>query len=110
MPEYPGGNSARLRFLAKNIVYPISAKEAGIQGNVYITFVVEIDGSVTNVEVLRGIGGGCDTASISAVKKMPKWFPGSIAGKKVRCQFNMPIKFSLASAATKEKDIIENPK
>jgi protein TonB len=72
------------------------ARESSIQGTVYVTFVVERDGSVTDVRVLRGIGGGCDEEAIRVIKAMPKWNPGKQRGKPVRVQFNMPIKFTLA--------------
>jgi protein TonB len=71
------------------------AKESGIQGRVFVTFVVEKDGSVTDVRVLRGIGGGCDEEAIRVVQKMPKWKAGKQRGKPVRVQFNLPIKFTL---------------
>ena len=93
MPSYPGGDYNS--FVAGNIVYPVMAKESNIQGTVYITFVVETDGSITDVKVLRGIGGGCDEEAVRVVKMMPKWNPGKQSGKSVRVQFNLPIKFTL---------------
>lgn len=95
MPEFPGGEEARIQFLRDNIKYPQMARESGIQGTVYVTFVVEPDGRVTNVRVLRGIGGGCDEEAVRVVKAMPRWIPGKQRGKPVRVQFNMPIKFTL---------------
>ncbi len=95
-PSYPGGDEARIRFLQQNIQYPQMARESGIQGTVYVTFVVEKNGSVTDVRVLRGIGGGCDEEAVRVIKAMPKWNPGKQRGKPVRVQFNMPIKFTLA--------------
>ncbi|MCK5846333.1 MAG: energy transducer TonB [Bacteroidales bacterium] len=95
-PGYPGGDAARLKYLSKAIVYPEMAKESGIQGTVYVTFVVEKNGSISNVKVLRGIGGGCDEAAINAIKGMPKWKPGKQRGRAVRAQFNMPVRFILA--------------
>jgi protein TonB len=71
------------------------AKESGIQGRVFVTFVVERDGSVTDVRVLRGIGGGCDEEAIRVVQNMPKWSPGKQRGKSVRVQYNLPVKFTL---------------
>ena len=87
---------ARMKFLQDNIKYPIMAKESGIQGTVYVTFVVERSGAVTDVKILRGIGGGCDEEALRVVKNMPKWEPGKQRGKPVRVQFNMPIKFTLS--------------
>ena len=95
MPEFPGGSGALMKFLATNIKYPPYAKEAGIQGRVFINFVVETDGNITNVKVLRGIGGGCDEEAIRVVKNMPKWSPGMQRGKPVRVSFNLPVKFTL---------------
>lgn len=95
-PSFPGGDVARMKFLQDNIKYPAMARESGIQGTVYVTFVVERNGSVTDVKLLRGIGGGCDEEALRVVKNMPKWEPGKQRGKPVRVQFNMPIKFTLA--------------
>jgi protein TonB len=95
MPEYPGGEAALYAFLAENIKYPQMAKESGIQGRVFVTFVVERDGRVTDVRVLRGIGGGCDEEAIRVVQSMPKWTPGKQRGKSVRVQYNLPVKFTL---------------
>ena len=95
MPEFPGGRAALMKYLATNIKYPPYAKEAGIQGRVFINFVVEKDGSITAVKVLRGIGGGCDEEAIRVVKNMPKWSPGMQRGKPVRVSFNLPVKFTL---------------
>lgn len=94
-PEFPGGEQARKQYLSENIEYPQLARESGIEGTVYVTFVVEKDGSISDVRVLRGIGGGCDEEAIRVVKEMPKWEPGKQRGKEVRVQFNMPIRFTL---------------
>lgn len=95
MPDFPGGDAARMSFLRDNIKYPQIARESGIQGTVYVTFVVEKDGRVTDIRVLRGIGGGCDEEAVRVIKAMPRWQPGKQRGKPVRVQFNMPIKFTL---------------
>lgn len=95
MPSFPGGEPALYKYLGENIKYPQMAKESGIQGRVFVTFVVERDGSVTDVRVLRGIGGGCDEEAIRVVKNMPKWTPGKQRGKAVRVQYNLPVKFTL---------------
>jgi len=94
-PSFPGGEAARKRFLGENLKYPQMAKESGIQGKVYVTFVVEPNGSVSGIKILRGIGGGCDEEAIRVSKLMPKWIAGKQRGKPVRVQFNMPIKFTL---------------
>ncbi len=95
MPGFPGGEAARIEYLNENIKYPQMARESGIQGRVFVTFVVERNGSVTDVKVLRGIGGGCDEEAIRVIQNMPKWEPGKQRGKPVRVQFNMPILFKL---------------
>ena len=94
-PTYPGGDEARIKFLQDNMKYPEEAKELGVQGKVFVTFVVEVDGSITDVRVLRGIGSGCDDEAIRVVKSMPKWVPGKQRGVPVRVQFNLPINFKL---------------
>ena len=95
MPEFPGGEAALYQYLADNLDYPEMARETGISGKVFVTFVVEKDGSITDVRVLRGIGGGCDEEAIRGVKSMPKWTPGRQRNMPVRVQFNLPIKFTL---------------
>ena len=95
MPEFPGGMGELMKFLAKNIKYPPLAKESGIQGRVFINFVVEPTGAISNVKVLRGIGGGCDEEAVRVVASMPKWKPGKQRGKSVRVSYNLPVKFTL---------------
>ena len=95
MPEFPGGMGALMKFLATHINYPALAKESGIQGRVFINFVVEPNGAIDHVKVLRGIGGGCDQEAVRVVKSMPKWIPGKQRGKPVRVSFNLPVKFTL---------------
>ena len=94
-PEFPGGIEALMKYLQQNIKYPQLARENNITGRVYVTFVVEKDGSVTGVRVLRDIGGGCGQEAIRVVKSMPKWTPGKQRGKNVRVQYNLPVNFSL---------------
>lgn len=95
MPEFRGGMQELYTYLGNNIKYPVMAKESGIQGKVYVTFVVEKDGSITDVKLLRGIGGGCDEEAIRVVQSMPKWKPGKQRGKPVRVQYNLPVRFTL---------------
>ena len=94
-PEFPGGTEALYKYLAENIKYPQLARDNGITGKVYITFVVERDGSIANPKILRDIGGGCGAEAIRVVKAMPKWTPGKQRGKAVRVQFNLPVNFNL---------------
>jgi len=95
MPSFPGGEGELAKFLGANIVYPQIAKESAIQGTVYVSFVVDSKGKVTDVKVLRGIGGGCDEEALRVVRMMPSWRPGKQNGQSVRVQFNMPIRFTL---------------
>ncbi len=94
-PQFPGGMEALMKYLSENIKYPEQAKKENIQGRVYVTFVVEKDGSITGAKVLRSIGGGCDEEALRVVNAMPKWEPGKLQGTPVRVQFNLPIVFKL---------------
>lgn len=96
MPEFKGGEEKRVKFLQKNIKYPKDAQKAKVGGMSYITFVVEKDGSITGVSILKANKEcpSCDTEAVRVTKSMPKWVPGEQSGKKVRVQFNMPIKFT----------------
>ena len=106
-PEFPGGMKALYKFLQDNVQYPRLALENSIEGKVYVTFVVEEDGSITNPRLLRDIGGGCGREAIRVVKMMPKWKPGKKSGKPVRVQFNLPVTFTLSqesnAAPTRQK-------
>lgn len=95
MPEYPGGDEARIFFLVTHLIYPKFAVEKGIQGTVYVSFIVESDGSLSNITILRGVGGGLDEEAVRVIKLMPKWIPGKCDGTPVRVQFNMPLRFTL---------------
>jgi len=95
MPKFPGGVNVLMHYLATNIKYPEQAKKDTIQGRVFINFIVEKDGRVSHVKVLKGIGHGCDKEAVKVVKEMPHWIPGQQRGKPVRVFFNPPIKFTL---------------
>jgi protein TonB len=95
MPSFPGGEAELFKYLGKNIKYPQMATDAGISGVVYVTFVVDKDGKIRDVKVLRGIGGGCDEEAVRVVKSMPSWKPGKQRGKAVTVQYNLPIRFTL---------------
>jgi len=97
-PEYPGGEAALGKFLQKNIRYPSIAKENNIQGRVYIQFVVERDGSLTDVKIVRDPGSGLGDEAIRVLKLSPHWKPGVQNGKPVRVQFTLPVNFSLGDA------------
>ena len=95
MPEFPGGAAKMMEYIQKNMKYPMMARESDIQGRVFVNFVVEPDGSISNVAVIRGIGGGCDEEAVRVVESMPKWNPGKQRGTAVRCAFTVPIIFKL---------------
>ena len=105
MPEFPGGTEKFMEYLSGNIKYPEAAKDKNISGRVFIQFVVEKDGSVTNVGVMRGIGGGCDEEAIRVVKAMPKWKPGLQDGKPVRVSYILPVNFKLDEKAKEAEDM-----
>lgn len=94
-PEFTGGETELFKYLAANLKYPRAAVEANIQGTVYITFIVEENGSISNVIPARTIGGGCDEEAVRVIKNMPRWKPGKQYGRPVRVRFNIPVKFSL---------------
>ena len=95
MPEFPGGTAKMMDYLSKNIKYPEEAKEKGISGRVFLSFVIEKDGAVSDVKVAKGIGKECDDEALRVVKAMPKWKPGLQKGKPVRVNYMLPIFFKL---------------
>ena len=94
-PSFPGGEAELLGFLAKNIKYPQFAQESSIQGRVYVQFVIERDGSVSDVKTVRDIGGGCGKEAERVVRSMPKWSPGEQNGRPVRVKYTLPVLFQL---------------
>jgi protein TonB len=95
MPQFPGGQAALLEYLAKNIKYPVVAEENGIQGKVIVTFVVERDGSITDVKVVKSVDPSLDKEASRVVKSMPKWQPGKQNGSAVRVKYTVPVQFKL---------------
>lgn len=95
MPKYPGGIKAFYKNFAKNIHYPKRAKKMSIEGRVILSFIIDKDGSLTNIKVVRGIGAGCNEEAIRVLKKMPNWQPGKQRGKPVKVQMSIPITFKL---------------
>lgn len=95
MPSYPGGNGALMQYLSKNIKYPVVAEENGIQGRVICTFVVEKDGSVTDVRVAKSVDPSLDKEAVRVVSSMPKWIPGKQNGSAVRVKYTLPVTFRL---------------
>lgn len=95
-PEYPGGNAEMFKFLAQKIKYPTAASKANVQGKVFVSFVVTADGNIEDVQILKGIGFGCDAEAARVVSKFPKWTPGKQNGKAVNVKYTLPINFQLA--------------
>ena len=95
MPEYPGGEAALRKYLAGNTVYPKIARETGISGVVYVSFIIEPDGSISNIRALREVPGGCTEEAIRVVREMTGWAPGMQRGKAVRVCMNLPVYFKL---------------
>lgn len=96
MPEFPGGDAALGEYMQKNLHYPASDREIGLQGKVYVTFVIEKDGAVSQVRLQRGIGGQCDREALRVVSNMPNWKPGKNSlGRPVRVKLTLPVNFKL---------------
>ena len=95
MPEYPGGMQALFEYLGQNLKYPEDAKEQKIEGMVIAIFVVETDGSISNVEVVKPVFPSLDAEAVRVLSGMPKWKPGMQSGKVVRVKYTVPINFSL---------------
>ena len=95
-PSFPGGITKFYEFLGKNIKYPKQAMENNVQGTVKVFFIVEKDGSITNIEVPEKIGSGLDEEAMRVMRLSPKWVMGIQSGKPVRVKYNIPIKFSLS--------------
>lgn len=104
MPEYPGGEEERVNFLVKNVKYPEEARKNGISGTVYVSFIVEKNGKISDVKALKGVDESLDNEAVRVVNLMPDWKPGMQRGKPVRVQFNMPIQFNLDKGAKKTKE------
>ena len=95
MPSFPGGDKALLEYLSNNIKYPVVAQENGVQGRVVVSFVVEKDGSITDVKVVRSVDPSLDKEAARVVKSMPRWIPGKQNGSAVRVKYNVPVSFKL---------------
>ena len=94
-PKYPGGDDARLWFLRKNVKYPETAMKSNTQGVIVVVFVIEVDGSISNIEVTKAVGGGCDEEAVRVVKLKPRWEAARRNGKAVRVVVRMPIVFKI---------------
>jgi protein TonB len=95
MPSFPGGPSALMQYLSNNVKYPVVAQENGVQGRVVVSFVVERDGSITDVKVVRSVDPSLDREASRVVQSMPKWIPGKQNGSPVRVKYNVPVSFKL---------------
>ena len=95
MPQFPGGPNALFEYLSKNIKYPVVAEENGVQGRVIVTFVVERDGSITDVKVVKSVDPSLDKEAQRVVKSMPHWIPGKQNGSAVRVKYTVPVTFRL---------------
>jgi protein TonB len=95
MPTFPGGEEQLFKYLRNNIKFPAVARENGIQGRVFVTFVVDKDGKVKDAKILRGIGGGCDEEALRVIRNMPDWKAGKQNGRAVSVQYNLPVNFTL---------------
>ncbi|MDO4801264.1 MAG: energy transducer TonB [Prevotellaceae bacterium] len=95
MPDFPGGMSALMQYLSKHIKYPVIAEENGIQGRVIVTFVVEKNGSITDVQVIKSVDPSLDKEAVRVVKSMPHWIPGKQNGSAVRVKYTLPVTFRL---------------
>lgn len=94
-PQFPGGNEAMYKYLGRSIDYPSTARRMGIDGRVFVQFVIEKDGTVSNVQTIKGIGAGCDEEASRVIKKMPKWTPGKQRGVPVKVRMIIPVFFKL---------------
>ena len=104
MPEFPGGMSEAMKFLAKNIKYPVAAQQAKIEGRVIVQFMVGKDGNISDVHTVRSVSPELDAEAIRVVSMMPKWNPGKQRGKAVPVSYTMPIMFRLQGSAPKAKE------
>jgi periplasmic protein TonB len=102
-PKYPGGDAELRKYLSLNLRYPTRALEEGIEGEVLIGFVIDVEGTVTDIKILKGIGHGCDEEAIRVVRGMPQWKPAQIKGKVVKVAYRLPVVFELPSSAERTK-------
>jgi protein TonB len=102
--EFPGGINAMKKFIGDNVQYPIGAIEQGIEGNVYVTFVVEKDGAITGINIMRGTESPeLNKEAIRLIESMPKWKPGEVKNTPVRCRLRLPISFTLDKLKKEDK-------
>lgn len=113
MPEFPGGQKAYNRFLLSNLKYPKQARDMGVEGNVYLSFVVDTDGTLSDFELLRGIGAGCDEEALRVYMESPNWTPGKQRGVAVKTKMQARVSFKLSNAdgskTPEVEEIVEIP-
>lgn len=102
MPVFPGGEEALIKYLKENVVYPKLAYNNKIEGRVEVDFIIERDGSISNVKIRRPLGYGCDEEAMRVIRNMPRWKPGMQDGKPVRVSYMIPLKFTLTKSKTKK--------
>ena len=95
MPQFPGGEDALSRFIAKTVQYPIAAQQNGIQGRVTCSFIINPDGSISDAEVTQGVDPSLDKEALRVINQMPKWTPGMQRGKAVKVKYTTPVTFRL---------------
>lgn len=110
MPSFPGGQEAYYKYLGSNIEYPKQARELGIEGRVFITFVVNKDGSLSDLQLARGIGGGCDEEALRVFMESPNWVPGKQRGKVVKTRMQAAVTFELGEKGDAMLEIQEPSK
>jgi TonB family protein len=103
MATFPGDMPALLKHIASNLLYPVQARRMGIEGTVFVEFVVQTDGSITDIRAKKGIGAGCDEEAIKAVQSLPKWNPGKNNGVAVKSRLVLPINFKLNGSNAKDE-------
>ncbi|WP_020595235.1 energy transducer TonB [Spirosoma panaciterrae] len=96
-PEFPGGYKGLTNYLQAMVHYPAEAQKAKLKGRVFVSFIVERDGNLRDIQLLKGLGYGCDEEALRAVQAMPCWEPGSQSGKPIRVKYNLPIGFGMDS-------------
>ncbi|AQG78491.1 energy transducer TonB [Spirosoma montaniterrae] len=102
-PTFPGGEKALYHYLKQAVQYPESARKAGVKGRVFVTFVVRKDGQLTDVDVVLGLGHGCNEEALRVVKAMPRWNPGRQSGFPIHVKYNLPVSFGVADVFEPKK-------
>ncbi|OYT11793.1 MAG: hypothetical protein B6I19_10835 [Bacteroidetes bacterium 4572_114] len=109
LPSFPGGETAKKKYLTENIKCPKYTNKQQIQGRIIAAFIVEKDGSLSNITILQGVGGDCDEEVLGIIKKMPRWNPGFCFGEPVRVQYNMAVLFELEKSKNNIPDYLLEP-